>query len=34
MKNKFMSIVLILSGITGMVITGLLFAFVEVLKTL
>lgn len=34
MKNKLMSIALVISGIMGLVITGLLVAFIEVLKTL
>ncbi len=34
MDNKLMSIVLVVSGVMGLVITGLLIAFVEVLKML
>jgi hypothetical protein len=34
MDNKLMSIVLVVSGVMGLVITGLLIAFIEVLKML
>lgn len=34
MDNKLMSIVLVISGVMGLVITGLLIAFIEVLKML
>lgn len=34
MNNKLMSIVLVVSGVMGLVITGLLIAFIEVLKML
>ena len=34
MDNKLMSIILVVSGVMGLVITGLLIAFIEVLKML
>lgn len=34
MDGKLMSIVLVVSGVMGLVITGLLIAFIEVLKML
>lgn len=34
MDDKLMSIVLVVSGVMGLVITGLLIAFIEVLKML